>query len=55
MTQLESKTNFFWTPDKVISEPANASAHRVWRELARVFGHDLGVLFELFYEPRIRK
>jgi endoglucanase len=34
--------------------PGDATG-RVWRELAPVFGHDRGVLFELFNEPRIGK
>ena len=30
----------------------NDATRRVWKELAPVFGHDRGVLFELFNEPR---
>lgn len=31
----------------------NDATRRVWKKLAPVLGHDRGVLFELFNEPRL--
>lgn len=35
------------------SKLPNAATQRVWRELAPIFGHDRGVLFELYNEPNL--
>jgi endoglucanase len=36
------------------AELPNAATRRVWQEIAPVFGHDRGVLFELLNEPRLK-
>lgn len=52
LTVIVSVQDETQTGEKTPTDLPNDATRRVWQEIAPVFGHDRGVLFELLNEPR---